>query len=606
MLVLFGPAFADPIAVETLFKESKADNFTLSPDGRYIALIAENPEHRRALYARDLDNGETHSWTLKGGNAYVNSYFWTSNEWLYFTSARPSRGMVDSFVARRDSDKFRVTDFEGRTNLMVDALIDREPILVLRPSEVESSLVEIHSETGVQLKTVATYRGYVRGATTDLNGNPRILRLGEERLEERLIHRAADSESWEPLGLPIDASLLGFGPDGTTLLVSDYFGRDRSALYRYNLAAKELSDPLFEDPVHDLHSTARLILDVSRKRPLGIRYEADRLTTIWFSPEIQQVQQILNDRYPETINSILGIDLTQGRFLFSSYSDRQPLIYRLLDYAQKKISDLWPTRPQIDPALMASTEVITFSSRDGLSLRGYLTTPREGQGPFPTVALVHGGPWLRDTWGFKPEAQFLASRGYAVLQINYRGSAGFGRKISYQHRGDLKGMNDDIEDGVRWAIKHGYTDPDRVGIMGGSFGGYAALYGVAFKPELYKCAISEVGISDWPEHIDSLKKDREYVYQLMIEYFGPDYRQTLAPLSPINQVDAITAPVFIAFGRQDSNVSPSQSKQMIQELTRRGHPPIVFARHWEGHGFFDEKIQSDYYRAVETFLAENL
>jgi len=604
--ILINSIYSDPISVEDLFKESKAGQFTLSPDGSYIALIARNEEHKQCLYTRELDTGETHAWTLEGASADVADYSWMNNERLLFRVTAPSRGTLKWFTARRDQDKFFVFNLGGRINYVIDPLINRDPILVLRSNEVESTLVEVHPLTALPLKTVGTYPDYVRGVTVDRDGRARILLVGEERHERRRVYRDADGESWSPLDVPIDCHILGFGPGGNTILVSDYFDRERSALYRYDLVKKELSAPIFEDPIHDLHSSIVLILDVSRKHPLGIRYQADRETTVWFSPEMQQIQQILDDRNPGTINKILSSDIKSGHFLFRSYSDRQPSVYRLLDYQERRINDLWSTRPQIDPEKMASTEPFTFSSRDGLPLRGYLTLPPSGSGPHPTVTIVHGGPWLRDTWGFNAVTQFLASRDYAVLQINYRGSTGFGYQVSHQPRGDLRAMNDDIEDGVRWAIEQGHTDGDRVGIMGASFGGYAALYGVAFKPALYRCAIGNVGVYDWPKHIDSLKKDREWGFHQMIEYFGDDYGKTLRPLSPINYVSQISAPVFIAFGKQDLNVNPAQSKRMINALKKNDNAPKVFSRHWQGHGFFDEEIQYDYYRAIEAFLDENL
>lgn len=604
--ILINSIYSDSISVEDLFKESKAGQFTLSPDGSYIALIARNEEHKQCLYTRELDTGETHAWTLEGASADVADYSWMNNERLLFRVTAPSRGTLKWFSARRDQDKFFVFNLGGRINHVIDPLINRDPILVLRPNEVESTLVEVHPMTALPLKTVGTFPDYVRGVTVDLDGQARILLVGEEWPERRRVYREANGEPWSPLDLPIDCHILGFGPGGNTILVSDYFGRERSALYRYDLIKKELSAPIFEDPIHDLHSSIVLILDVSRKHPLGIRYHADRETTVWFSPEMQQIQQILDDRNPKTINKILSADIKSGHFLFRSYSDHQPSVYRLLDYQERRISDLWSTRPQIDPEKMASTEPFTFTSRDGLPLRGYLTLPPSGSGPHPTVTIVHGGPWVRDTWGFDAVTQFLASRNYAVLKINYRGSTGFGYKVSHHPRGDLRAMNDDIEDGVRWAIEQGHTDGERVGIMGASFGGYAAVYGVAFKPALYRCAIGNVGVYDWPKHIGSLKKDREWAFHQMIEYFGDDYGKTLRPLSPINYVDQISAPVFIAFGKQDSNVSPAQSKRMINELKKIDNAPTVYSKHWEGHGFFDDNIQFDYYRAIEAFLAENL
>ncbi|RKX35999.1 MAG: hypothetical protein DRP71_01490 [Verrucomicrobia bacterium] len=602
---------AKPIPVEDLFGESAATAFSLSPDGTYFALIGRDPKGKRSLYARSLETDDTQAWTIDGGGNSVASYAWISNERLAYRVSRHDYYFQGLYSVERDKKTIHRLDF-GAVNLIEDPLIDRESLLVLRrrgDGEIRpyhSELVEINSTTGLPIETVWTFKGTPLGIEIDLNGQVRLLKTYYKN-EHFFMYRVDSEDPWTRLDLPEDVNILGFGPSGKVVLVSDYFGRDRSALYRYDITRQEPGDPIYEDPVYDLHTSAAKILDAERKVPLGFRYQADHEKTIWFSKEIKQIQEILNEHNPDTINRIVSANLSAGRFLVLCYSDRQPSIYRLLDYGQRRITDLWPTRPQIDPEKMSPVESFEFVSRDALPLHGYLTRPVTGKAPFPTVVVVHGGPWARDTWGFDPEVQFLASRGYAVLQVNYRGSSGFGRRISLELKADLKGMNDDIEDAVRWAIAEGHTDEDRVGIMGGSFGGYAALYGVAFKPELYKCAIGNVGVYDWPMHISEKKGSfSDYAFDFYRKLWGEDYREKLEALSPYFHVDQIVAPVFIAYGRDDRRVKPVQSKRMIAALKKHGVEHEVFSKSWEGHGFFDDEVQFKYYRKIEAFLKKNL
>jgi dipeptidyl aminopeptidase/acylaminoacyl peptidase len=605
LLVPLAPCLTGSIPVEEFFRESAATDFTLSPDGTYFALIGRDPKGKNTLYARSLENGDTKAWTLEGGGNSVESYAWTSDEMLVYRVTRYDYFFRGLYSVERDKDTINQLDFQA-VNQLVDPLVNRESLLVLRwtgDGEIKplrSELVEIHPKTGLPLETIWTYDGQPLRVVTDLGGRVRLLQIYEKG-EHRFLYRPQVSDSWS------EVDILGFGPSGNAILLSDYFGRDRSALFRYDTARQELGDPIYEDPIYDLHHSAGMILDVNRKVPLGIRYQADHEKTIWFSPEMKQIQEICDHQNPDTINRVVSANLAVGRFLIQCYSDRQPSVYRLLDYGKRRITDLWPTRPQIDPKTMAPVRSFEFVSRDALSLHGYLTRPVTGKPPYPTVVLVHGGPWARDTWGFDPEVQFLANRGYAVLQVNYRGSTGFGRHISETPKGDLKGMNDDIEDAVRWAIAEGHTNPDRVGIMGGSFGGYAALYGVTFKPELYKCAIGNAGVYDWPMLIDEKKGDfSNYMYDYLRGLWGEDYRDTLKALSPYYHVDQIEAPVFVAYGREDRTVKPVQSKRMIAAMKKHGVNHEVFSKSWEGHGFFDDDIQFDYYRRVEAFLKENL
>jgi len=647
LLTLVAPSLSGSIPVEDFFRESAATDFSLSPDGTYFALIGRDPKGKSSLYARSLDNGDTQAWTLEGGGNAVESYSWVSNEMLVYRVTRSGyhfrevysgvktdwmiKKMHASKFARfdyyfrgfysveRDKDTINQLDF-GAINALVDPLVDRNSLLVLRwrgDNEIrrlKSELVEIHPMTGLPLETVWTYDGMPLDIVTDLSGRVRILKSGRVRIlkiyekgEHQFLHRTQESDTWVLLNLPAEVEFLVFGPSGEVVLISDRFGRDRSALYRYDINRKEIGDPIYEDPVYDLHGSAAVLLDVERKVPLGLSYQADREKTIWFSPEMQQIQEICDDHNPDTINRIVSASLSVGRFLIQSYSDRQPSVYSLLDYETRRITDLWPTRPEIDPNKMASVDSFEFINRDALLLHGFLTRPVTGKPPYPTVVVVHGGPWARDTWGFDPEVQFLASRGYAVLQVNYRGSTGFGRAISEESKADLKGMNDDIEDAVRWAIDNGHTHADRVGIMGSGFGGYAALYGVTFKPARYKCAIGNMGIYDFPRHIDDEKGSfSNYVLNYYRELCGEGYRNRLKALSPYYHADQIEAPVFIVLGRDDPNVKPEQSKRMIAALKKRGIQPEVFSKSWKGRGVRDDKVLFEYYRRVEAFLKENL
>ncbi|MEZ5275038.1 MAG: prolyl oligopeptidase family serine peptidase [Opitutaceae bacterium] len=606
------PVSGSRIPVEDLFRESQAAAFSLSPDGQYIALIGRNPKGKKCLYARNLETGATQSWTIDGGGNEVAEYSWISNERLVYRVSRYQYYFRGLYSVQRDRDTINQLDFEA-VNIVVDPLMGRDSVLVLRRigdgeiTPFKSSLVEIDSVNGYPIETVWTYNdGLPLNTMTDLSGRVRLIQTFEKG-EYQFRLRSQLHNGWSSLDFPHDVNLLSFGPSGETILLSHYFGKDHSGLYRYELDREQPGTLIYEDPDYDLHTSAQVILDVERKVPLGFRYQADHEKTVWFSPEMQQIQAICDHHNPDTINRIVSANLKAGRFLFQCYSDRQPSIYRMLDYGQRRITDLWPTRPQIDPGTMAPTESIQFVTRDALSIRGYLTRPISGSPPYPTVVMVHGGPWARDTWGFDPEVQFLANRGYAVLQINFRGSTGFGFPISERLKGDLEGMNNDLEDGVRWAIAQGHTDANRVGIMGGSFGGYAALYGVAFKPDLYKCAIGNVGVYDWPRHVDEKKGDlSNYVFDYYQDIWGEDYREHLEQVSPLYRAAQIKAPVFIAYGRDDRRVKPEQSKLMIAALKKAGNEPEVFSKSWEGHGFFDEDVQFGYYRAIEAFLKKNL
>ena len=259
---------------------------------------------------------------------------------------------------------------------------------------------------------------------------------------------------------------------------------------------------------------------------------------------------------------------------------------------------------------MAEMRPIEYTARDGLNISGYLTIP-VGVEPenLPVVALIHGGPWIRDVWGWNSEVQFLANRGYAVFQPNFRGSTGFGREFLQAGYGQWGlAMQDDITDGVLWLIEQGIADPDRIAIFGASYGGYAALAGAAFTPELYAAAISLVGVSNIFTLLESIppwwETERERLY---VRVGHPIYdEERLIATSPVFHADAITAPLFVAHGANDPRVALSESEQIVEALEARGVDVEFFVALDEGHGFTNFTNVQRFYSTLEAFLAEHL
>jgi dipeptidyl aminopeptidase/acylaminoacyl peptidase len=293
--------------------------------------------------------------------------------------------------------------------------------------------------------------------------------------------------------------------------------------------------------------------------------------------------------------------------------DRDPGATYLFDRRSGESRLLFRSRPWLDPATLAERRPLRIASRDGLSLPSYLTlplgvTPRD----LPMVLVVHGGPWARDSWGWDPQSQFLANRGYAVLQVNYRGSTGFGKSFMHAAEHEFAGkMHDDLVDAVRWAIDEGVADPQRVAIYGGSYGGYAALVGATFTPEVFAAAISVVGPSNLVTLVRSFPPYwRPLLAGTWFRFVGdPDDPDDIADLearSPINRVDAIRAPLMVIQGANDPRVKKHESDQIVEALQARGVPVEYIVKDDEGHGFVRPENRKDVYRAVERFLARHL
>ena len=284
--------------------------------------------------------------------------------------------------------------------------------------------------------------------------------------------------------------------------------------------------------------------------------------------------------------------------------------YNALTDEAKKIADL---APWIKSDEMNAMHPVCYTTRDGLQIEAYLTLP-DGLTPdtakqLPIVVNPHGGPWARDCWGYSSEVQLLSNRGYAVFQMNFRGSTGYGRhflEASYKQWG-LK-MQDDITDGVKWLIERGIANPNRIAIYGGSYGGYATLAGLTFTPDLYACGIDYVGVSNLFTFMQTIPPYWRPMLEMMYEQVGhPEHdADQLAATSPALHADKIKVPLFVAQGANDPRVNKAESDQMVEALRQRGVVVEYMVKDNEGHGFHNQENRFDFYRAMERFLKAHL
>jgi dipeptidyl aminopeptidase/acylaminoacyl peptidase len=300
----------------------------------------------------------------------------------------------------------------------------------------------------------------------------------------------------------------------------------------------------------------------------------------------------------------------EDKFIVRTYNDRTLGAYYFYDLSSDKIDKITGLSPWLDDKVLANMKPIEYRSRDGLTIHGYLTLPINSESKnLPVVINPHGGPWARDSWGYDSEVQFLANRGYAVLQMNFRGSLGYGRKFweaSFKQWG--KKMQDDISDGAEWLIKEGIADPKRIAIYGGSYGGYAVLAGLCFTPDLYCCGIDYVGVSNLFTLLETIPPYWKPLLEMEYEMLGhPEKDKDLfREISPVFHAENIKVPLFIAQGANDPRVNKNESDQMVEAMKTRGLDVEYMVKDNEGHGFHNEENRFDFYRAMEKFLAKHL
>jgi dipeptidyl aminopeptidase/acylaminoacyl peptidase len=310
---------------------------------------------------------------------------------------------------------------------------------------------------------------------------------------------------------------------------------------------------------------------------------------------------------------LTGINKEENTLIVRTYSDKSLGAYYIYTTEDNKLEQIVEVSPWIDENEMSNQLPINYMSRDGLNINGYLTLPKgytmENAKNLPAVINPHGGPWARDGWGFNPEVQFLANRGYAVLQMNFRGSTGYGRdfwEASFKKWG--REMQDDITDGTNWLIEKGIADRNRIAIYGGSYGGYATLMGLVKEPDLYAAGVDYVGVSNMFTFMKTIPPYWEPMLEMMYEMVGDleEDSTMLKEVSPVFHVDKIKSPLFIAQGKNDPRVNVDESDQMVEAMKNKGVEVEYLVKDDEGHGFRNEENRFEFYRAMENFLSKQL
>jgi dipeptidyl aminopeptidase/acylaminoacyl peptidase len=350
----------------------------------------------------------------------------------------------------------------------------------------------------------------------------------------------------------------------------------------------------------------------SKKREVitGVAFFTEKRDYHFLDDQRRELQETLEAQLPGYEVAVTSMNRDEDKTLVRTYSDKSLGAYYYYDLETKELQKLVDVSPWLSEDELSDMKPIEYTSRDGLTIPGYLTLPK-GVEPenLPAVVIVHGGPWARDYWGFNPEVQFLANRGYAVLQVNFRGSTGYGKEFwtaSFKQWG--KKMQDDVTDGVNWLIEQGMVDPERIGIYCGSYGGYATLAGLAFTPDLYACGVDYVGVSNMFTFLDSFPPYWELMRRMVYEMVGdPETdKDLLTEVSPFFHADQIKAPLFVAQGANDPRVKKAESDQIVEALKERGVDVEYMVKDNEGHGFYNEDNRFDFYGAMEKFLGKHL
>lgn len=599
---------ASQIPLRDFFRNPELSSLELSPDGKQVAFLAP-VERRLNLFVQEV-SGENPRQVTDVRDRDIGGYFWKNANTLIYLKDDGGDENYHLYAVDIVSGQTRdLTPFPGVRSGIVDDLEDIEDEVLIDMNQRRLDVFDVYRlnvKTG-EMTLVAENPGNYIGYLTDHAGKVRVaLAKDAEQNRNILLYRDTEQQEFRPIittGFKDQVSPYFFSADNRHLYATSNIGRDRKALVLIDPATGKEIQTMFAHPEVDVGGAGWSRL---RKVLTSVGYTTDKSHRHFFDDKIRKIYATLEKQLPGYEVALTSIDKAEEQFVVRTYSDKSRGAYYLFNAktgALKKWRDLSPWLNEQD---MADMRPISFKSRDGLTIHGYLTLPKGKEARnLPVVVNPHGGPWVRDTWGFNSEVQLLANRGFAVLQMNYRGSTGYGRafwEAGFKQWG--RKMQDDITDGVEWLIKQGIADPKRVAIYGGSYGGYAVLAGLAFTPEVYACGIDYVGVSNI---FTLMKTIPPYWKPLMAEFYEkvghPEKdEELLRSVSPVFHADKIKVPLFIAQGARDPRVNKAESDQMVAALAARGVKVEYMVKDNEGHGFRNEENRFEFYEAMEKFL----
>ncbi|MBR1594303.1 MAG: S9 family peptidase [Alloprevotella sp.] len=611
------------IPLEDFFRNSPRTAFQLSPDGSHIAYLAPY-ENRMNLFVRPMrrDDGGADARDMQltfETTRSIAGYFWADNCRLLFMKDTGGDENYQLYGVNLDGTDLRAyTPFPGVRTSIIDDLeeVDGEILIGMNRRNPEVfDPYRLNLRTG-ELTPLAENPGNWQGWMTDHDGCLRSVTAIVDGVNTQILYRDHDGEPFRPVlttNFRESVDFMEFTPDNRLVWAATNIGRDKMVLVLMDPATCKELEVLYENPRYDVNAIS---YSRRRKRLLGVFCTGHRDTVRhYFDDEEAALRKRLEAHFPGKRFGMADVDKAEENYLYYVGGDRTRgayYYYNIHEDAPRLIARL---APWLDEEQLVPMQAFTYTSRDGLEIEAYLSTPQggedseEGGGRFPLVVIPHGGPWARDRWGYNSEVQFLCNRGYAVLQMNFRGSTGYGRRFleaSYKEWG--RKMQDDITDGVEYLIRQGIANPQRVAIYGGSYGGYAALAGLCFTPDLYRCGVDYCGVSNLFTFMQTIPPYWKPLLEMMYEQVGnPDQdREMLAAASPALHADRIRVPLFIAQGANDPRVNKVESDQMVEALRRNGVEVEYMVKDNEGHGFANEENRFDFYRRMEAFLAKYL
>ncbi|WP_331079555.1 S9 family peptidase [Daejeonella sp.] len=598
------------IPIENFFNVPINTSYLVSPDGKYISYL--KPDNNRIhIYVETLD-GKTTTQLTCDSNRSIANYFWASNNEILYLKGASENMEPGLFAVNIDgNNKRELLSFPNTKIRLISSgpLSDGQVLVSLnkRDSTVFDAY-RLNMKTG-NLSLLFQNPGNITKWYSDPTGKLRMA-IASDGVNETLLYRDKESQNFRSVltnNFKTSISPISFSADNSCIYALSNKNRDKMALVELDCVTGKEHRVIYSNPKVDV---SEAIYSVNRDKLIYAGFETWKKERHYLDDTFKAIFKKLEKLLPNTEIVIASSDSLEKKFIVRTYTDRNPGSFYLYSIDDDKLVKLSDVNSSLKIENMAEMKPISYKTRDGLTVYGYLTLPR-GMPPknLPVVVMPHGGPDTRNSWGYNSEVQFLASRGYAVFQVNFRGSKGYGKDFwiaGFKEWGAK--MQDDITDGVHWLIEQKIADPSRIGIYGFSFGGFSALHGLMSNPELYRCGASYSGFTNLFTYFKDIPPYFRPYLQMYYETVGnpetdADYFRAA---SPVFHTDKIKVPVLIAQGARDPRVNMNETHQFVKELKKKKVPVTYIFKEGEGHVFRNNENRLEFYRKLEIFLDQNL
>jgi dipeptidyl aminopeptidase/acylaminoacyl peptidase len=628
LLILPVLAWANPIPVSDFYKRPPMTGFQLSPNGKYLAAVVPIGQ-RRNVAVIDLETRK--AWPVTSITKQdIGGFVWASDDRLLFfldNEGNESRGI---FAVDRDgkNPKMLIEPPEsqiraGRFEVLgadIVSLMENDPERVLisvsrvQDEGIVQDIETLNIYTGKRLRKIKN-PGKITSWIADRNGEvigavrvdgvetSFLFRDGESKEFEEWSRSRTGQPSWSPAYISQSREKWYV----SSRLDAAGNARDKAAIFRFDPKTRKIGELVYEHPDVDVGGVlgSRVADDM-----IGVSYSADKPQQVIFDPKLKALQATLKARFPDQQVFLSSASRDEQKMIFAVTASTNPGRFFLFDRGKNAFEELASVLPWLKESQLSPMKPLKIAARDGLMLPSYLTIPRQSSGKnLPLVLMPHGGPRARDSYGFDPMVQIMANRGYAVLQVNFRGSVGYGLafdKAGWREWGGA--MQQDLIDALKWTIAEGIADPQRICIFGASYGGYATMMGLVQNPELFKCGINYVGVTDLPLLLRTIPRAWEPLREDIKLQIG-EGKSDLAELearSPTRFADRIKAPVLMAYGARDPRVVLEHARMMERELKKNSVPYELIVKKDEGHGYAKFDNQVEFGEKVVAFLDKHI